>query len=55
MGCYFARVLELPGCVCRGGTAVEAVERARGAIRAHQQLARALDGDAAAVQLEIRV
>ena len=55
MGCYFARVLELPGCVCRGATEVEAVERARGAIRAHLQVARALDGDRAAVQLEIRV
>ncbi len=24
-GCYFARVVDIPGCVCRGATEVEAV------------------------------
>lgn len=55
MGCYLARVLELPGCVGRGATEVEAVEMARAAIRAHLLMTRALDGDRAVVQLEIRV
>ena len=54
-GCYVARVLELPGCVGRGATQVEAVETARAAIRAHLLLARALEGDPAMVQLEIGV
>lgn len=53
MGCYFARVLELPGCVCRGETEVEAVENARAAIRAYLWIAQALAGDHATVELEI--
>jgi predicted RNase H-like HicB family nuclease len=55
MGCYFARVLELPGCVCRGATEVEAVEMARASIRAYLQVARALEGDPATVHVQIRV
>jgi predicted RNase H-like HicB family nuclease len=55
LGCYFARVLELPGCICRGATEVEAVEMARAAIRAYLQVARALEGDPATVHLQIRV
>jgi hypothetical protein len=53
MGCYFARVVELPGCISRGATEVEAVENARAAIRAHLWLASALAGDVAQVELEI--
>jgi hypothetical protein len=53
MGCYFARVVELPGCISRGATEVEAVENARAAIRAHLWLANALAGDVAQVELEI--
>lgn len=53
MGCYFAQVLDLPGCFSRGATEVEAVENARSAIRAYLWLAQALAGDAATVQLEI--
>jgi predicted RNase H-like HicB family nuclease len=53
MGCYFARVLDLPGCVCRGATEVEAVENARAAIRAYLWIAQALAGDDATVELEI--
>jgi hypothetical protein len=52
-GCYFAQVLDLPGCFSRGTTEVEALENARSAIRAYLWLGRALDGDTATVQLEI--
>jgi predicted RNase H-like HicB family nuclease len=52
-GSYFARVLDLPGCIARGATEVEAVENARSAIRAYLLLAQALAGDRATVQLEI--
>jgi predicted RNase H-like HicB family nuclease len=55
MGCYVARVLELPGCICRGATEVEAVETARASIRAYLQVARALEGDQATVLVQIRV
>jgi predicted RNase H-like HicB family nuclease len=55
MGCYVARVLELPGCVCRGETQVEAVESARASIRAYLQVARALEGDPATVLVQIRL
>ena len=53
MGCYFARVVELPGCVCRGATEVEAVENARAAIRAYLWIAHALSRDEAEIELEI--
>lgn len=52
-GCYFARVIDLPGCFSRGDTEVEALENARSAIRAYLWLVQALAGDAATVQLEI--
>jgi predicted RNase H-like HicB family nuclease len=53
-GCYFARVVELPGCVARGATEVEAVENARAAIRSYLWISEALAGDRAIVELEIR-
>ena len=53
-GGYFARVLQLPGCLARGATEVEAVENARAAIRAYLFVAQLLDGDRATVELEIR-
>jgi predicted RNase H-like HicB family nuclease len=53
-GCYFARVLELPGCIARGATEVEAVENARGAIRFHLWIAQVLAEDRATVEVEIR-
>ena len=53
-GCYFACVLELPGCVARGATEVEALENARAAIRAHQWIARILASEQATLRLEIR-
>jgi len=52
-GCYFARVLELPGCFSRGATEVEALENAREAIRAYLWMAQKLAGDDALVRLEI--
>ena len=52
-GCYFARVVDLPGCTARGASEVEALENARGAIRAYLWVAQLLAGDRAAVELEI--
>jgi Uncharacterized conserved protein len=52
-GCYFARVVDLPGCFSRGATEVEAVENARSAIRAYLWFAQALAEASATVQLEI--
>ena len=52
-GCYFARVIDLPGCTCRGASEVEAVENARHAIRAHLWIVQALAGDRATVEVEI--
>ena len=52
-GCYFARVVNLPGCVSRGATEVEAVENARAAIRAYLWIARVLAADDATIELEI--
>ncbi len=52
-GCYFAAVLDLPGCVSRGATEVEALENVRLAIRAYAWVARALAAERPTVQLEI--
>jgi len=52
-GCYFAHVVDLPGCFSRGASEVEALENARSAIRAYLWVAQALAGDRATVQLEI--
>jgi predicted RNase H-like HicB family nuclease len=52
-GCYFAQVMDLPGCFSRGASEVEALENARTAIRAYLWLAQALAGEPATVQLEI--
>ena len=53
-GGYFARVIELPGCIAKGVTEVEAVENVRGAIRFHLLMAQVLAGDRATVELEIK-
>ena len=50
---YYARVIELPGCVARGATEVEAVENVRGAIRAFLWVAHTLARDRPTVNLEI--
>ncbi len=52
-GCYFAHVVDIPGCVCRGASEVEALENARGAIRAYLWACAALTGSAPMVELEI--
>lgn len=52
-GCYFARVIELPGCVSRGASEVEALENARVAIRAVLWIAKILSEDRPTVELEI--
>jgi predicted RNase H-like HicB family nuclease len=52
-GCWYARVLDLPGCVARGTSEVEAVERAREMIRSYLWVARVLAEDPATVVLEI--
>jgi predicted RNase H-like HicB family nuclease len=52
-GGYFARVLNLPGCIARGATEVEAVENVRTNIRAYLFVAHALAEDQATVMLEI--
>jgi predicted RNase H-like HicB family nuclease len=52
-GCWFARVIDLPGCIARGATQVEAIENARSAIRAYLWIAQALSGDSATIVVEI--
>lgn len=52
-GCYFARVVDLPGCVSSGDSEVEALENARHAIRAFLWIAQVLSNDEATVELEI--
>lgn len=53
-GSYFARVAELPGCITRGASEVEAVENARIAIRLYRAIAREMEHDAATVRVQIR-
>ena len=53
-GCYFALVPQLPGCIARGDTEVEAVENARAAIRAHLLITQVLAAGRMTVELEIR-
>jgi predicted RNase H-like HicB family nuclease len=52
-GQYFARAIDLPGCVARGASEVEAVENARTAIRAYLLAAALLATDRPTVNLEI--
>ena len=52
-GGYLARVLNLPGCIARGSTEVEAIENARTNIRAYLCVSQALAADEATVILEI--
>jgi len=53
-GCHFALVPQLPGCVARGATEVEAVENARVAIRSYVWVMQVLATDRATVELEIK-
>ena len=52
-GTWFVFVLDLPGCIGRGATEVEAVENARVVIRNYLQVARVLALDPARIVLEI--
>jgi len=52
-GTWFVSVLDLPGCIGRGATEVEAVENARAVIRSYCQVARLLELDPARIILEI--
>lgn len=52
-GAWFAHVLDLPGCVGRGATEVEAVENARAVIRSYRHVAHVLAHDPARIILEI--
>lgn len=52
-GCYFAHVVDIPGCVSRGASEVEAVENARHALRAYLWIAQVLAAEAALVEVEI--
>ena len=52
-GGYIARVVEIPGCVARGETEIEAIENVRGAIRAFVMVARIIATDRPVVRLEI--
>jgi predicted RNase H-like HicB family nuclease len=50
---FYARAVDVPGCVARGATEVEAVENLREAIRAFVYVARLLARDRPVLHLEI--
>ena len=50
---YLASAIDIPGCVSRGATQVEAIENARAAIRAFRLVARLVAAERALVELEI--
>ncbi len=52
-GAYFARVENVPGCVARGETEVEAVENLRAALRTFLRVGQVLATDRPVVRLEI--
>jgi len=52
-GTWFAHVLDVPGCIGRGATEVEAVENARAVIRSYRHVAHLLAHDTARIILEI--
>ncbi|HSN20649.1 MAG TPA: type II toxin-antitoxin system HicB family antitoxin [Usitatibacter sp.] len=52
-GGYVGMVVDLPGCAARGASEVEAIERARAAIRAYLEALDALAAGGALVELEI--
>ena len=52
-GAYLACAVDIPGCVSRGRSEVEAVENARTAIRAYVRIAQVLANERATVELEI--
>ena len=52
-GVYYARVVNLPGCISKGASEVEALENARSTIRAYLALARLTAREAPSVSVEI--
>ena len=52
-GGYYARVIEIPGCVARGDNEVEAIENARRALRAFITMAQLMGRDRPTVSVEI--
>jgi len=50
---YYARVLNVPGCIATGASEVEAIENARAAIRTFLVVARLVEQDKARLSLEI--
>jgi predicted RNase H-like HicB family nuclease len=50
---YFARVVEVPGCVARGATEIEAIENARAAIRLFVAVGHLLNCDRPTLRVEI--
>ncbi|HUP28747.1 MAG TPA: type II toxin-antitoxin system HicB family antitoxin [Usitatibacter sp.] len=52
-GGYYARVIEIPGCIARGATEVEAIENLRGTLRAFLRVAQVLASDRPTVDVEI--
>jgi predicted RNase H-like HicB family nuclease len=52
-GGYYARVVEIPGCVARGATELDAIENARSAIRLFVAVGQLLACDRPTVRVEI--
>ena len=50
---YYARVVNVPGCIAKGESEVEAIENVRKAIRAFIAVARLVNQGKARVSLEI--
>jgi predicted RNase H-like HicB family nuclease len=50
---YVARMPDLPGCIARGRSEVEAVENARAALRAWLGISRSLGDAPALVELQV--
>ena len=50
---YYARVVNLPGCLAKGASEVEALENVRTMIRTFIKVSRLVDRDKARVSLEI--
>jgi predicted RNase H-like HicB family nuclease len=52
-GGFIARVIEIPGCVARGDSEVQAIENVRNVIRTFALVARLLEQDKPTVRVEI--
>lgn len=52
---YFARAIDLPGCIARGASEVEAVEKARESVRSYLLLSSLIAAERAIVHVEIGV